>query len=145
MSPTSRARAFDAFLRIALGCAFVGAGVIKIADPAQFAGVVDNYHLLPRAFLNPVAILLPWLEMVAGLSVLVGFWTRAGALLLSVLTIVFFLAISSALVRGLNIECGCFGTVSGSRIGLQHLALDGAVFGLAALLIWRMRTAALHQ
>ena len=59
-----------------------------------------------------------WAATAAGAFVLTGVWLRAAALLITSLTAMFFLLIVSALVRGLNIECGCFGTIGGRHIGL---------------------------
>ena len=134
---TIRDHFFNWLLRLLLGGAFVIAGILKIAAPAGFAVDVSHYRLVPHALLNPVAIVLPWIELVAGVCVLTGFWLRSGALLIAVMTVMFFIVILSALARGLNIECGCFGTNAGKTIGLQTLAIDFAFFCLAALLIWR--------
>ena len=132
-------------LRVTVGAAFVLAGVLKIAAPARFAGAVGNYRLVPHELINLVAIVVPWIEVVAGLCVLAGFWLRSGALIITAMTAVFFFVITSALARGLNIECGCFGTVGGKTIGLQNLAIDLAFFCLSAQLMWRTREDALQR
>jgi uncharacterized membrane protein YphA (DoxX/SURF4 family) len=98
---------------------------------------VGNYWLVPHELINLVAVLVPWLEITAGLFVLAGIWLRAAALVITSLTVMFFVVIVSALVRGLNIECGCFGTIGGTHIGLMNLAIDSALFFLAALLVRR--------
>jgi hypothetical protein len=89
--------------------------------------------------INLVAILLPWVEAVAGLFVLAGIWLREAALVITSMTVLFLGVITSALARGLNIECGCFGTVGGKHIGLVNLAIDSTLFCLAAVLVWRTR------
>jgi uncharacterized membrane protein YphA (DoxX/SURF4 family) len=124
-------------LRLVVGGAFVLAGALKIAHPAEFALAVANYRLVPHALTNPVAILMPWVEVVAGSLVLAGIWLRAAALVITGLTGMFALVILSALARGLNIECGCFGTMGGRHIGLVNLAIDVGLLGLSALLMWR--------
>jgi uncharacterized membrane protein YphA (DoxX/SURF4 family) len=103
----------------------------------KFAGDVSNYRLLPHEMINLVAILIPWVEVVAGLLVLAGVWLRAAALVITSMTVMFFVVITSALARGLNIECGCFGTVGGKNVGLTNLVIDSTLFCLAALLVWR--------
>ncbi|MCI0534836.1 MAG: DoxX family membrane protein, partial [Verrucomicrobiales bacterium] len=110
------------FLRLAVGGAFIAAGALKIASPEKFAVAVSNYRLLPHELINLVAILIPWVEVLAGLLVLAGIWLRAAALVITSLTVMFFVVITSALARGLNIECGCFGTVGGKHVGLTNLA-----------------------
>lgn len=125
------------FLRLAVGGAFILAGALKIAAPEKFAGDVGNYRLLPHELINLVAILVPWVEVVAGGLVLTGVWLRAAAFVITSMTVMFFVVITSALARGLDIECGCFGTVGGKHVGLINLAIDSTLFCLAALLTWR--------
>ena len=122
-------------LRLVVGGAFVVAGALKIADPAKFVADLDHYRLVPHGLLHLVAVLLPWIEVAAGALVLTEIWLSAAALVIACLTMIFFAAILSALARGLNIECGCFGTMGGKNIGLVNLAIDSALFLLAALLL----------
>ena len=127
----------DWILRLVVGGAFVAAGALKIADPAKFALDVSHYRLVPHELINLVAILVPWIEITAGSFVLAGIWLRAAALVITSLTTMFFFVIVSALARGLNIDCGCFGTVGGQHVGLVNLAIDVTLFSLAALLARR--------
>jgi uncharacterized membrane protein YphA (DoxX/SURF4 family) len=127
----------DLTLRLLVGGAFVLAGALKISDPAKFALDVGNYRLLPHELTNLVAILVPWIEVTAGAFVLAGVWLRAAALVITGLTGMFFFVIVSALARGLNIECGCFGTVGGRNVGLVNLAVDTTLFALAVVLARR--------
>ena len=135
--PKLTATGVNAILCLLVGGAFVLAGALKIADPAKFAQDVGHYRLLPPALINLVAILLPWLEVVAGSFLLLGLWVRAAALVITSLTVMFLFVIGSALVRGLNIECGCFGTIGGRHIGVVNLVIDATLFFLAALLMRR--------
>jgi hypothetical protein len=80
-----------------------------------------------------VAITLPWIEVMAGLMLIIGIWRQASAWLINLMTLVFIAAISSAVARGLSIECGCFGTVGGREVGLKAIAED---VGLLACGIW---------
>ena len=126
-------------LRWVLGGVFLWAGALKIVEPGQFATAIANYRMLPHELINLVAITLPWVEMTAGLLVLAGVWARASALVLTVLTAVFSVALISALARGLNIECGCFGTVGGRHVGLTSLAMDAGLFSFGGWLMWRAK------
>lgn len=130
-------RWLDRGLRLVVGGLFILAGVLKILGPEKFATDVSNYRLVPHALINLVAILVPWIEVVAGVCVLAGVWLRAAAQVVTGMTVVFFFVIVSALARGLNIECGCFGTVGGKHVGLVNLAIDSALFCLAILLLRR--------
>jgi putative oxidoreductase len=135
--PKDSTTRLNGILRFLVGGAFVVAGVLKMADPAKFAIDVGNFRLLPHELINLVAIILPGIEVLAGALVLTGLRLKAAALVISGLTAIFFIAIVSALARGLNIECGCFGTVGGKQIGLLTLAIDSTLFCLAALLARR--------
>ena len=126
-------------LRLVVGGMFIFAGALKIGDPAKFALDVSNYRLVPHELINLVAILVPWIEITAGSFVLAGIWLRAAALVITSLTVMFLFVIVSALARGLNIECGCFGTIGGQHVGLVNLAIDATLFFLAAFLAGRAR------
>jgi uncharacterized membrane protein YphA (DoxX/SURF4 family) len=92
-----------------VGLIFIYASIDKIANPAYFAGMIQNYQLAPDIFINIAAIILPWLELLCGALLLTGIWHRSAAFLITFLMLVFMIAISSAIFRGLDIECGCFG------------------------------------
>jgi putative oxidoreductase len=101
-------------LRLALGALFVFAGAVKVADPSAFAIEIHNYQLFPA--LAPVlAATLPAVELAIGAALLVGprLWVRAGALAAAALLVLFTVAVGSAVARGINISCGCFGAGSG--------------------------------
>ncbi len=132
----NRWRFLNIALRLILGGVFVFAGALKIYEPAKFALDIANYRLVPHILINLFAITLPWVEVLAGLLLIAGVWLRASALIVLAMTIMFFLAISSALARGLDIECGCFGTVGGRKIGLTSLAFDTGLLCMAAWLTW---------
>jgi uncharacterized membrane protein YphA (DoxX/SURF4 family) len=127
----------NGILRLLVGGAFVFAGALKIADPAKCALDVSNYRLVPHEMVNFVAILVPWVEITAGSFVLAGVWLRAAALVITSMAAMFFVLIVSARARGLNIECGCFGTMGGKHIGLVNLAIDSTLLLLAGLLVRR--------
>jgi uncharacterized membrane protein YphA (DoxX/SURF4 family) len=125
--------------RLLAGGAFTIAGLLKMADPAKFASNIANYRLLQDFLINSVAIILPGIEVAAGLLVLLGFFLRPAALVITSMTVLFSFVILSALARGLNIECGCFGTVTGRHVGLLNLAIDLALLACAAPLVLPFR------
>lgn len=107
--------------RVIVGFVFIYAGILKISDPVGFSDTINNYDLLPLSFVNFFAITLPWIEVVAGLFLLFGISVKENSLIISVMLVVFILAIVISLGRGLNIECGCFGTSSGTKVGIIKL------------------------
>lgn len=123
-------------LRIVLGAIFIFAAIDKIADPGGFADNIDNYRILPYFVVTIMAAVLPWVEFLCGLFLIVGRLVRGASLLVVLMNVVFIVAISSALARGLDIDCGCFTTgAGGSRVGLVRVAEDVA-FLLSAGMIY---------
>ena len=128
-----------------LGLIFIYASIHKITDPFAFSEAIYNYRILPDVLINPLAICLPWLELIAGLSLIIGVWTKGGALIISFLSLSFAIALGSAFFRGLDISCGCFYS-SGTKliagwvtiaqdlglliIGIQVLFFDKAKYAL---------------
>jgi len=94
--------------RLYVGLIFVTASWHKLVEPGSFAVDIATYQILPLALVNPMAIVLPWIEIVAGLMLIVGFRTRAAALLVAGMMVMFTVAIAIALGKGLDMSCGCF-------------------------------------
>ena len=72
--------------------------------------IIANYAILPDFLVTLPALVLPWLELVAGLCLAAGLWTRSSALLLSLLLLVFIVALGFNALRGIDLSCGCFST-----------------------------------
>ncbi len=128
-----------------LGLLFIYAGVEKIIDPKQFAQSIKYFQMVPLSLVNAVALILPWWEVAAGVAILTRSWRRVGGWLIFLMLIVFTAGIASAVSRGLNISCGCFGKGSG-HAGYPKLAENFGLIAAAALVLWyqpRARTEAL--
>ena len=111
-------------VRLVLGFIFIFASIEKIAQPEEFAKAITNYRLLPTPAVNLFAIVLPWVELLAGLFLILGLLVRGSSLLLTFLLSLFALAIAISLARGLDISCGCFGTASARKVGWTALGED---------------------
>lgn len=101
-------RHLPAAVRITLGVIFIYAALLKIADPVAFAGSVAAYRVLPYFASYLTAAVLPFLELVCGLLLVCGYRVKGGALIIAGMNLVFIVALASAIVRGLDIDCGCF-------------------------------------
>ena len=110
-----------------------------VPDLANFAKSVLNYHVPPYALGNLVAIILPWVELVAGALLIAGVWKRASALTITAMMLLFLGAIGWAVGHGYNINCGCFGTVDARKVGVTALGEDLLLFLAAVWLAWRER------
>lgn len=98
--------------RIILGGVFIYASIDKILHPHAFAKIIHNYQLVPDILVTLPVIILPWLEITAGLFLVAGIFRRASALVLSAMLLMFSVAITINLVRGISFDCGCFSTVA---------------------------------
>ncbi len=118
-------------LQLALAAVFIYAGVVKLHDPATFATEIINYRLWPG--LAPyLAVTLPGVEVVVGAALLVpdSTWRSAAAVAAVALLGVFTGAVLAAVVRHIDVRCGCFGEASGPvtwlTVGRDALLLAGA-------------------
>ena len=122
-------------LRVFLAFVFIYAAVLKIAEPSDFSQAIANYKLMPDNFINILAIILPWIEISAGLLLLFGVVVKENSLIISGMLIIFIIAIAISLARGLNIDCGCFGTTNGNDIGLVKLFQNIGLLAIGIILI----------
>jgi putative oxidoreductase len=117
--------------RLVVGGVFIWAGVLKVVDPLGFAQSIMNYQVFPRALAFIIALVLPWVEVIAGGLLIVGLFKRSSALLVSLMLIGFIGLVALALARGIDTSCGCFGSLSRradlslilTDIGLLYLTL----------------------
>jgi uncharacterized membrane protein YphA (DoxX/SURF4 family) len=132
-------RWFLLVLRLALGGVFLYAGATKVTNPQAFADSIATFKMLPPQLLNIIALGLPPFEILLGLMLISGWKARAASLALAGLSIVFGLALGQALMRGLVVDCGCFG--SGEPSPLKTWASFGRAFLLLAGSLWFFRSA----
>lgn len=121
-------------LAVLIGAVFIYAGATKVWSPLAFASDILHYQILPYPIGIRLAFYLPWLEILCGLALILG-RLRAGALaILLGLTTIFIVASIAARLRGIDLTCGCFGSV-GKGLGFTwHLVIDFAILaGLLAL------------
>ncbi len=109
-------------VQIALGVIFVAAALPKIVDPPSFAHMIYNYKLVPWALINPMALVMPWIELLCGLALVLGIWKGTARTIIGVLLVVFVAAISINLARGNAIDCGCFDVTAEGKTAQERLA-----------------------
>lgn len=140
----------ESLLGLIVGAVFVYASFAKILHPGDFARIIYRYHLVgPNPLVGPilanlVAVTLPWVELLVGLSLILGPWRREASVIAGALLLTFVLAVASTMVRGIDVEnCGCF-TVKGSsgrRAGYGLILGDLALLGMVVPIL-RRRTPA---
>ena len=139
-------------LRLFLGGLFVFAAAMKlyvttesVADPVwNFAESVRAYRLIPMPQGEPVIVVLahviPWSELLAGLMLLLGVWTRPAALLVLVQLAVFAGANAWVVLKGIPASCSCFGDLGwpcGSSVTWCQVLRNLVLMVPAAVLLWR--------
>jgi uncharacterized membrane protein YphA (DoxX/SURF4 family) len=108
VSPLARHPRLALVLRVLLGAFFVYASLDKIWNPGAFAKIVYQWQVVGPVPSNLVAVTLPWVELLAGALLLAGAWRRESALVVALLLVVFLVAATSVMARGIDVEnCGC--------------------------------------
>ena len=102
-------RATRCVLRVLIAALFLFAAVTKLFDPSSFAQQIANYQLTPWPATAALSVFLPALELCVGICLLLGRWESGALVWVAILLAIFSGALLSAIVRGLSIDCGCFG------------------------------------
>ncbi|WP_114423406.1 MauE/DoxX family redox-associated membrane protein [Nocardioides houyundeii] len=122
-----------------IGGLLLVAGAPKLRDRAGMLRVVQGYRLLPPALERPMALVLPYAEVLVGAVLVTGLLTTGAAVAATTLFLVFCAGLSTNLLRGRrDLDCGCFsftGRDQAPRISWWHagraLALALASLALA--------------
>ena len=127
-------------IRISLSVIFLWSGISKLIDPKKFAVIIDVYGLIPDALILPMAIVLPFLEMVFGLGLLLEI--RGSLAVITGLLMLFMAILSYGIWLGLDVDCGCFGPQDPESEAFHSLrpALYRdyiMIAGIAYLYFWR--------
>jgi cobalt-zinc-cadmium efflux system protein len=128
-------------IRILLGLVFLYASIDKIIHAAAFAQTVFHYQVFPNLLVNLTTIVLPWLEALLGLSLISGIMLPGAVFLSNILLSLFLVLLLSAVLRGLDIDCGCFVTGQASENGVSmgwYALRDGVFLALALYLLFNM-------
>lgn len=127
--------------RLVLGGVFLVAGGLKVTTPEALAKATQAYQVLPHDLAAYVGYALPPIEVILGLLLVLGLFTRVSAVITSVLLIAFIVGIAQAWARGLTIDCGCFGgggTVDADETAYgQRILEDVGLLACGLWLSWR--------
>lgn len=126
--------------RLVLGGVLFVAGYLKVGNSAKSQMAVRAYEVLPISVANLLGEILPWLEIGAGLLLILGVAVKWSSIFAAALMLIFVAAISQAWARGLSIDCGCFGgggqVAAGQTRYLEEILRD---LGLAFIAFYLIR------
>ena len=132
-------RALYTSSRLVLGVVFLYACWQKILDPLEFSKIIGYYQILPAALISPVALLLPWAELICGISLIVNRWTHGASLIIAILMLIFMVALGVNIYRGIDVSCGCFTLTQEAPSNMWHAMFrDGLLLIMAVwVLLYR--------
>jgi putative oxidoreductase len=126
-----------ALARWLLGALLVWAGAAKIGHPEALASAIAGFRLLPAGVIAPLAVILPYFEVLLGLYLIAGLFTRVAAWVATVQFVLYAAVIASAVLRGIPANCGCFGPGDTAVADWPHVAFDLALAGIALFIALR--------
>ncbi len=95
-------------LRVIMGLLFIYSGIFKAVNPENFSIAIHNYDILGEAMVPYTALIIPWIEMITGVLLVIGWKIKPASLILTLLMMVFTAAIALNVIRGRSFDCGCF-------------------------------------
>jgi uncharacterized membrane protein YphA (DoxX/SURF4 family) len=111
-------------VRVSLGAVLLVAGALKVGHPAELAAGIAGFRLLPSMVVGPLALALPFIELVLGAYLIAGLFTRAVASIAALQFLCYAGAIASAVLRHIPADCGCFGPNDTAVADWPHVAFD---------------------
>jgi len=126
--------------RVILGAILVYASIDKIVHPAEFAKAIGNYNVLPFGLENLLGIVLPILELLVGICLVFGIMLDGSAIITAGMMTVFIIALSQAMIRGIDINCGCFKVTvenGGHQVGIRRIIEDFLFLGMSLMVLSR--------
>jgi uncharacterized membrane protein YphA (DoxX/SURF4 family) len=124
-------------VRALIGALFISAGTLKLLDPAAFGWTIFQYGLIPRVMVDPLAVVLPVVEVAAGAGLIFNRQWSYG--IVGGLLALFVAALGYAIINGLNVDCGCFGSGEPGPAGLRNAFLRDVVMLIGLAAAWRFR------
>jgi uncharacterized membrane protein YphA (DoxX/SURF4 family) len=123
-------------LRVILGGILLVAGGLKVAHPAELASAIAGFRLLPAVIVGPLALALPYVELLLGGYLIVGLFTRAIATIVTAQFLLYAGAVASAVVRHIPANCGCFGPNDTAVADWPHVASDLLLAAASAFVVF---------
>ena len=115
-----------------LGALLIWTGALKVGHPEALAcGDCRLPAAAARGRGAPLAVILPYFEMLLGLYLVAGLFTRIAGWVATAQFLIYAAAIASAVLRGIPANCGCFGPGDAAVADWPHVAFDLALAAIA--------------
>jgi uncharacterized membrane protein YphA (DoxX/SURF4 family) len=111
-------------VRVLLGALLLAAGALKIGHATDLAADIAAFRLFPPAIVGPLAVAIPFIEVLLGAYLVAGLFTRAIAAISTLQFLAYAVAIASAVARHIPVNCGCFGPNDSATADWPHVAFD---------------------
>lgn len=127
--------------RVLVAAVFVFAGFSKLLLPhAEVMALIQQYEVIPSVVIPSIATYLPWIEVLSGTALLIGFFTTHAALVVAVQLASFSLLMIVVMLSGVVIEdCGCFGNLGWQETPFQVFLRDIVMLGMVGVVLVRRR------
>ena len=122
--------------RLVLSLFFLVSAYGKLVDIERYSvDAVYNFGILPMVLARPFGLAMPFIELLCGIGMLFGVFTRLSALGIGLMSLSFFIAKAIVLSQGRTIDCGCFGAVIDTLASIT-IFLDLPMMFFAAIVLW---------
>jgi len=128
--------------RVILGALFIYASIDKIAHPLAFAQVIHHYRATPPDLINYIAIIMPWIELLAGITLIFGCMVKGSSLTINAMLVFFIVLLAITASRGINVSCGCFTTSTAVKSNLIMRIIEDIgmlILGLHIFVFYRSK------
>ena len=99
-------------IRLVIGAVFIYSALPHIFNTMGLASSIYNYRLFPAPIIGLSAAFIPWVSLLAGLALILGVKVKAASFIVSVLLVIFISLAVISVMRGLDIDCGCFNGIA---------------------------------
>ena len=113
-------------LRLLLGALFIMSGGEKLLDLKYFGLVIAEYQILPSLLIPAAALFFSLCELLCGIMLLIDLYSRISASIMLCMMVIFIVAITNNVIRGIDHDCGCMEFLS-QWYGMQEEIGIGAI------------------
>jgi uncharacterized membrane protein YphA (DoxX/SURF4 family) len=124
-------------LRVVLASIFLYAGGIKVFEPLLFKAVIQSFFALPDSLAVGLAVVVPWIEILAGLSLLLNYKAVYSSALIAAMSLFFFGLMAVNYGQVLPFGCACFGFHGAELVGFRHIARELLILSLAGVVFYQ--------